>query len=61
VADATVLLDWAFISTDLSAIAVLFMLACGEAATPFVEVFNQSIAPIVGLTIESDGTITKIQ
>ena len=31
----------------------------GGPDAPFVEVFNNAIAPIVGITIESDGTIIK--
>ena len=31
----------------------------GGPDAPFVEVFNRAISPIVGITIEADGTITK--
>ena len=29
--------------------------------SPFVDVFNQAIGPVVGITIEADGTITRTQ
>ena len=31
----------------------------GGPDAPFVGVFNEAIAPIVGITIEADGTIIK--
>ena len=31
----------------------------GGPDAPFVGVFNQSIAPVVGITIEADGTMTR--
>ena len=29
--------------------------------SPFVDVFNSAIGPVVGITIESDGAITRSQ
>ena len=31
----------------------------GGPDAPFVEVFNQSIAPVVGITVEAEGSITS--